>query len=145
MDNSNFVIGPPPASMAPSLRLRGGGQQNKLRVGSLGCPLVARASRAVTTVAPHWRHSRRGRIQGGPTALNHAATVTLRSHWKSQHFWRMLLLVSGTADHGMILNRARPYFGIRVRSLLSCCSSAKRYQVPNFAPIAGNLRDVSKE
>ena len=63
---------------------------------------MATASRAVTTEAPHWRLSRRGRIQGGPTALNHAATVTLCSPGKASHFWGILLLVCGTAEHGKI-------------------------------------------
>jgi hypothetical protein len=60
------------------------------------------ASRAVTTEAPHWRSSRRGRIPGGSLALRHAATVTLCWRRKASHFWRMLLLVSRTAEHGMI-------------------------------------------
>ncbi len=64
---------------------------------------LATASCAVTTEAPHWRHSRRGRIPGGPAALNEAATVTLCWQQKASHFWIMLLLVSGTADHGRIL------------------------------------------
>jgi len=34
--------------------------------------------------------------------LNGAATVTLCWRQKASHFWIMLLLVSGTADHGWI-------------------------------------------
>jgi hypothetical protein len=40
-------------------------------------------------------------------ALNHAATVTLGWYRKASHSRLMLLLVSGTADHGVILNHAR--------------------------------------
>jgi hypothetical protein len=40
-------------------------------------------------------------------ALNHAATMTLCWHRKASHSRLMLLLVSSTADHGMILNHAR--------------------------------------
>jgi hypothetical protein len=39
--------------------------------------------------------------------LHDAATVTLCWHRKASHFWIMLLLVSGTADHGMIQHPAR--------------------------------------
>jgi hypothetical protein len=35
-----------------------------------------------------------------PMVLNGAATVTLCWRQKASHFWIMLLLVSGTADHG---------------------------------------------
>jgi hypothetical protein len=40
-------------------------------------------------------------------ALNHAATVTLCWRRKASHSRLMLLLVSGTTDHEMILNHAR--------------------------------------
>jgi hypothetical protein len=46
------------------------------------------------------------------------ATVTLCSHRKASLSWRMLLLVSGTADHGMILHYAR-------RTLASGCRTRR--------------------
>jgi hypothetical protein len=54
-------------------------------------------------------------------ALNHAATLTLCSSGKASHFSIMLLLVSSTADHGMILRHARAYpaSGCRTRCLAS--------------------------
>jgi hypothetical protein len=37
-------------------------------------------------------------------ALNNAATVTLCWSQKASHFWIMLLLICGAADHGWILH-----------------------------------------
>jgi hypothetical protein len=46
--------------------------------------------------------SRRGKGPKRPTAFGVAATVTLRSSRNATHFWIMLWLISGSADHGMI-------------------------------------------
>ena len=112
---ARLPFGFPARSIAPSSRCAAADSSTSWVSVSLFADMIGisirlgTASCAVTTEAPHWRHSRRGRIRGGPTALNHAATVTLCSHRKASHFWRMLLLVSGPADHGMILHQARPY------------------------------------
>jgi hypothetical protein len=60
------------------------------------------AARAVTTEAPHWRSSRRGGIPEEPRPSGYAATVTLCLPRKASHFWRMLLVVSSTAEPEMI-------------------------------------------
>jgi hypothetical protein len=102
--------------MAPSSRLEAAdGSTSWVLVSLFGDMIgislrLATASRAVTTEAPHWRHSRRGRIPVGRMALKDAATVTLCSRRKASHFWIMLLLVSGAADHVVILaSRSQPY------------------------------------
>ncbi len=59
---------------------------------------------AVTTEAPHWRRSRRGRIQPqGQAASSSRATLPLCYHRKASPFWIILLLVSGRPDHRIIL------------------------------------------
>jgi hypothetical protein len=95
------------------------------------------ASRAVTTEAPHWRSSRRGRIPGGSLALRHAATVTLCWRRKASHFWGMLLLLSRTAEHGMI--------SVSGAVLAVCSSSAKSSQATTVAAPGANLCATSKE
>src|SRR3954469_2889981 len=77
------------------------------------------ASRAVTTEAPHWRKQPAGQDPGGPKALNHAATVTLCWRRKASHFWGILLLVCGTAEHGRARYRVPLYV---------CSQSAKKSQ-----------------
>src|ERR1700730_7034031 len=49
------------------------------------------ASSAVTTEAPHWRESRRGRIPEEPLALYEAGTVTLCSQPKSSPYLNYLI------------------------------------------------------
>ena len=44
--------------------------------------------------------------------LNGAATVTLCRRQKASHFWIILLLVAGTADHGMIPLEAHAFFKV---------------------------------
>ena len=55
---------------------------------------VGVASCAVTTEAPHWRESRRGRIPKEPLALYQGEPVTLCSQRKSSLFWITLWLAS---------------------------------------------------
>jgi hypothetical protein len=50
------------------------------------------ASRAVTTEAPHWPNSRRGRSPSHPEGRSEAATVTLFWRTKSSPFWIIFLL-----------------------------------------------------
>ncbi len=49
-----------------------------------------------------------------PMVLNGAAPVTLCGRQKASDFWIMLLLVSGTADHGWILHPAHTYICMRL-------------------------------
>ena len=53
-----------------------------------------------------------GRDPVRPMLLNGAATVTLCWRQKASHFWIILLLVAGTADHGMIPLEAHAYFDV---------------------------------
>jgi hypothetical protein len=56
----------------------------------------------------------------------------------------MLLLVSGAADHGMILNRALPYFGIpgAVPAVLQLVR--EKVSGAQICSIARNLRAISE-
>jgi hypothetical protein len=102
-------------------------------VTSFGSPSVITASRAVTTEAPHWRLSRRGRDPRRGQALNHAATVTLCSQRKASHFWRIFLLVCAATEHKALGNGC----GTRAR--------AKRLRTTNVRLIAATLVRISKD
>ena len=63
------------------------------------------ASSAVTTEAPHWRESRRGRIPEEPLALYEAGTVTLCSQPKSSPYLNYLIrLAPGLRVNGIMID-----------------------------------------
>jgi hypothetical protein len=62
------------------------------------------AEKVVSTGAPHWRESRRGRIPKEPLALYERGPVTLCSQPKSSPFWILLLWVFHRRNHRITLS-----------------------------------------